>query len=223
MSQQKTIAVIGGTGALGQGLALRWARAGLPVIIGSRERHKAEDAARQGNEKLQLDTIRGMANVEAARSADMVAIAVPFSQHASILEALREAVQGKIVIDATVPLNPPKVKTVNLPAGGSAAKAAQEFLGPDARVISAFQNVAAAHLQDLDHHIDCDILVCGNDPEARQEVIDLVEAAGMRGWEAGRIENSVIAEALTSGLIFINGKYKLEGAGIRITFKGKAG
>lgn len=222
MNQQKIIAVIGGTGSLGQGLVLRWARAGLPVILGSRERRKAEDAARQTNGTLQLDTVRGMENVEAARSADIVVITVPFSQHASILETLHDAVQGKIVIDATVPLQPPKVKTVNLPEGGSAAKAAQVSLGSDVRVVSAFQNVAAAHLRDINHLIDCDILICGNDAEARKEVVDLVEAAGLRGWEAGRIENSVIAEALTSGLIFMNGKYNLDGAGIRITFKGKA-
>jgi NADPH-dependent F420 reductase len=126
-------------------------------------------------------------------------------------------VSGKIVIDVTVPLMPPKVRTVHLPEEGSCAKAAQIQLGEDVRVVSAFQNVAAAHLNELDHAIDCDVLVCGNDPEARAIVVSLAEEADMRAWQAGRIDNSVVAEALTSALIFMNRHYKIEGAGIRIT------
>ena len=110
----------------------------------------------------------------------------------------------------------------SLPELGSAAKAAQVALGDRVRVVSAFQNSAAAHLQNLSHSLDCDVLVCGNDVDARDEVIGLVEAAGMKGWHAGRIDNSVVAEALTSALIFINGKYKIDGAGIKITGTGKA-
>lgn len=214
---ERTIAVVGGCGALGRGLMLRWARTGLSVIVGSRDEQKAQNAALGANKLLGIDTVRGMKNVAAAQSADIVALTVPFSQHASMLTELHDAVQGKIVIDVTVPLLPPKVKTVHLPPGGSAAAAAQAAFGANVKVVSAFQNVAATHLQDLDHSIDCDVLVCGNDADARMEVIGLVKAAGMTGWQAGRIENSVIAEALTSGLIFINGTYKIDGAGIRIT------
>jgi NADPH-dependent F420 reductase len=219
---EKIIGIIGGTGALGRGLMLRWASAGLSVIVGSRETKKAEEVAVEANRMLQVSSVRGMTNDEAAARADIVVVTVPFSQHAETISSLRAALQGKIVVDVTVPLQPPNVKTVNLPASGSAAKAAQVALGDDVRVVSAFQNIAAAHLQDLAHTLDCDVLVCGNDPEAREEVVRLAEAAGLKGWHAGRIENSVIAEALTSALIFINGKYKIDGAGIRITGQGKA-
>ena len=123
------------------------------------------------------------------------------------------------MIDVTVPLMPPKVMRVQMPRGGSAAKRAQELLGESVRVVSAFQNVAAAHLTDLNHHIDCDVLVCGNDKTAREEVIQLAAAAGMKGWHAGSIDNSAVAESLTSVLIFLNKNYKIKGAGIRITGK----
>jgi NADPH-dependent F420 reductase len=219
VKQNVAIAVLGGTGDLGRGLALRWARAGHEVIIGSRIEEKAVDAAREANELLGLNTIRGMGNLAAADSADIVALTVPFANHAAMITALHAAVQGKILIDVTVPLRPPQVRTVQLPEGGSTAKAAQTALGENVRVVSAFQNIAATHLQDLDHEIDCDVLVCGNDPSAREQVIALAEDAGMTAWHAGRIDNSAIAEALTSGLIFINGKYKIDGAGIRITGK----
>lgn len=223
MSQKKTIAIIGGTGALGYGLTLRWARAGFPVIIGSRDAAKAIDAAGKANDLLGCDIVRGADNVAAATLAEIVVLTVPFSHHAPTLADLYGAVQGKIVIDVTVPLRPPQVRTVQLPEGGSIAKVTQATFGDGVRVVSAFQNVAAAHLKDLDHAIDCDVLVCGNDADAREQVIALAEAAGMTGWHAGRIDNSAIAEALTSGLIFINGKYNIDGAGIRITGKSRAG
>ena len=220
--EKKVIAVIGGTGDLGRGLVLRWARAGHPVIVGSRTADKAIEAARRANDLLGLKTIRGMDNIAATELSDIVALTVPYANHASMLADLHAAVQGKIFIDVTVPLRPPKVRTVQLPEAGSVAKAAQIAFGDNVRVVSAFQNIAAAHLQDLHHEIDCDVLVCGNDPAAREEVIALAEAAGMTGWHAGRIDNSAIAEALTSGLIFINSKYGIDGAGIRITGKRKS-
>ncbi len=222
MSDGKTIAIVGGTGALGRGLMCRWVSAGYSVIVGSREKKKAEESAAEVNSQLQVDTVRGMANSDAAACADIVVVTVPFSQHAETIGSLHTVLQGKILVDVTVPLLPPNVKTVNLPTLGSAAKAAQVALGDGVRVVSAFQNVAAAHLQDLTHALDCDVLVCGNDAGARDEVVRLAEAAGMKGWHAGRIDNSVVAEALTSALIFINGKYKIDGAGIRITGKAKA-
>lgn len=210
------ISVIGGTGALGSGLATRWARAGYSVVIGSRDGARAEQIAADLSKTVSAD-ISGMENSEAAAAGDIVVLTVPYGNHRVTLEAIAPHLNGKIMIDVTVPLMPPKVRTVQLPAEGSAAKAAQILLGDDVRVVSAFQNIAAAHLADLDHAIDCDVLVCGNDPAARGIVIDLAKDAGMRAWHAGRIENSAIAEALTSSLIFINGHYKADGAGIRLT------
>jgi NADPH-dependent F420 reductase len=217
MSNDKpTIAVIGGTGDLGSGLALRWAVAGYPVIIGSRAQDSADRAVAKMQAQAPDADLKGLENSAAAAAADIVALTVPFSNQAPMLEAIREGCQGKILIDVTVPLQPPKVRTVHLPPEGSAGKAAQTFMGEGVRVVSAFQNVAATHLQDLSHDIDCDILVCGNDPDARETVIGLAKDAGMRAWHAGRIDNAVVAEALTSALIFMNNRYKIDGAGIRI-------
>ena len=218
MSKTKyTIAVIGGTGALGFGLALRWATADHSIIIGSR----AQDSADRGAERLAAlvpsATVSGLENSAAAAAAEIVVLTVPFSNQAAMLEAIKPGCQGKIMVDVTVPLQPPKVRTVHLPEHGSAGKGAQVYLGDGVRVVSAFQNVAADHLTDLAHDIDCDILVCGNDPDAREIVVGLAEDASMRAWHGGRIENSVVAEALTSTLIFMNNRYKIAGAGIRIT------
>lgn len=217
MREKKKLAVIGATGALGSGLALRWAKAGHCVIIGSRSAEKAQTSAKEMNEQAGLDSVQGMENSEAAAAADIVILTVPFSNQRPMLEAIQTGVQGKILIDATVPLMPPKVRTVQLPPEGSAAKAAQEFLGNGVRVVSAFQNAAANHVAEVAHGVDCDILVCGNDRDARSTVIQLVEDAGMRGWHAGRIDNSAATEALTSLLIFMNHHYKIDGAGFRIT------
>jgi 8-hydroxy-5-deazaflavin:NADPH oxidoreductase len=220
---KKIIAVLGGTGDLGRGLVLRWARAGYTVIVGSRREESAVQTALEANQLLKLNTIRGMENVAAANAAEIVALTVPYANHAAIIDSVRAAVQGKIVIDVTVPLRPPKVRTVQMPPLGSAAKEAQHALGDNVRVVSAFQNIAATHLQDLSYEIDCDVLICGNDRESCEQVKELAEDAGMVAWHAGPIENSAISEALTSGLIFINGKYKIDGAGIRITYKTKPG
>ena len=210
------ISIIGGTGALGSGLALRWAKAGCQVTIGSRDSERAVVAAVELSEKAGV-MIAGSKNNEAAEAGDIVVLTVPFGNHQDTLELVKPYVAGKIVIDVTVPLMPPKVRTVQLPEAGSAAKASQLFLGEDVRVVSAFQNIAATHLADLDHHIDCDVFVCGNDPAARAAVVELAKKAGMKGWQAGRIDNSAVAEALTSALIFINTHYKIDGAGIRVT------
>jgi NADPH-dependent F420 reductase len=211
-----TIAVIGGTGALGSGLALRWAKAGYDVIVGSRSQDNANRAAGELSERAGK-TVRGLENGAAAVAADIVVLTVPFANHQPMIDAVREGVQGKILIDATVPLVPPKVARVHLPQGGSVAKAAQEDLGENVRVVSAFQNVAADLVQDDAAVIDCDILVCGNDRAARQAAIDLAAAAGMKAWHAGPIDNSVAAEALTSVLIFLNRSGDVDHAGIRIT------
>jgi NADPH-dependent F420 reductase len=218
MSDPKpTLAILGGSGDLGGGLAFRWARAGYPIIIGSRSADKAEQAAAELAAKGLAGKVRGLDNEAAARAGDIVVLTVPFANQAPTLAAIKAAVQGKILVDVTVPLVPPKVGTVQLPAGGSAGQIAQTILGEGVRVVSAFQNVAAAHLEDPEHDPDCDVLVCGNDADACAAVLALVAAAGMKGWHAGPIANSVVAEALTSVLITLNRRYKIPGAGFRIT------
>lgn len=211
-SEQKTIAILGGTGDLGTGLARRWSKAGHKVIIGSRTQEKAETAAAD----LKDYGVTGQENPAAAAAADIVAITVPYANQLATLEACKAELTGKILIDATVPLMPPKVGTVQLPEGGSAAVNAQKMLGDDVVVVSAFQNVAADKLKS-DADLECDVLVAGDKVAARQAVIDLVEDASMRGWHAGPLANSAAAEALTSLIIQINRRYGIDGAGIRIT------
>lgn len=214
------LAILGGTGDLGTGLARRWAQAGYRVIIGSRTLEKAQTAVDDlqsvmSERGVAEVTVEAMANGDAAAAADIVTITVPFSHQASTLEGVRQQLQGKILIDVTVPLVPPKVARVQMPEQGSAGQIAQELLGESVQVVSAFQNVAAHHLQE-GHGLDCDVLVCGDNKEAREAVVTLVEAAGMRGFHGGSIANAAAAEALTSVLIFINKRYKCH-AGIRLT------
>jgi NADPH-dependent F420 reductase len=217
MRQKFLIAIIGGTGQEGGGLALRLAKAGHRVVIGSRSRDKALAAAQELNRLLGEDKIRGESNGEAAAAAEIVILTVPYSAQRPTVEDIRSQLDGKILIDATVPLLPPKVARVQLPGHGSAVAKIQELLGDRVRVVSAFQNVSAHHLKNLDHEIDCDVLVCGDDVAARQIAVDLAEDIGLRGIHAGPIVNSAAAEALTSVLIAINLRYKIPGAGVRIT------
>lgn len=219
------LAILGGTGDLGTGLARRWAQAGYQVIIGSRTLEKAEAAVADLREVMAERgvsevSVQAMTNADAAAAAEIVTLTVPFSHQVSTLESVRDALQGKILIDVTVPLVPPRVARVQLPPEGSAGQIAQELLGEEVAVVSAFQNVAAAHLQE-GKGVDCDVLVSGNKKEARQEVIKLVEAAGMRGFHAGMINNAAAAEALTSVLIAINKQYNCH-AGIKISGLGDA-
>ena len=216
MSETKpSVAVVGGTGALGGALARRWARAGYRVIVGSRDADKAREAARQltATAGSQID---GASNAEAARSGDLVVVTVPWGAQEGTLAEIRAEVQGKIVVDATVPLVPPKVMRVQLPPDGCAAVRAQRLLGEGVRVVAAFHNVAA-HKLATDAVIDCDVLVFGDQKEARETVIALATAAGLRGLHGGALPNSAAAEALTSVLIFINKTYQVDGAGIRIS------
>ncbi|MDB5706597.1 MAG: NADPH-dependent reductase [Sphingomonas bacterium] len=216
MTDLPSIAVIGGTGQEGGGLAARFAHAGYKVVIGSRDAAKAEAGATALNAHVDGGSITGADNRTAAAAGDIVILAVPYAgQQATALD-LADLLAGKILIDATVPLMPPKVSKVQLPEGGSAVAALQAKL-PDVKVVSAFQNVSHAHLHDFEHPIECDVLVCGDDAEACDTVVGLIEAIGMRGFHAGGIANSAAAEALTSLLIAINRKYKSPGAGIRLT------
>ncbi len=209
-----SIAVIGGTGDLGRGIVRRLAKAGHDVTIGSRSEEKAQAAAAE-LAGLGL-TVAAAANEDAAVGKDIVIVTVPYSSQAGTLELIRDKVGDAIVVDTTVPLIPPKVMRVQLPAAGCAALEAQAILGDDIRFVTAFHNVSAHHL-DSDHAIDCDVLVFSNDKEARQQIIDLCPGMGLRGLAGGSLNNSAAAEALTSICIFMNKTYKADGAGIRFT------
>ncbi|MBN1452802.1 MAG: NADPH-dependent F420 reductase [Anaerolineales bacterium] len=213
----KTIAILGGTGKEGKGLAYRWARAGYQVLIGSRTPPKAIEAADELSRMLDGGSrIEGLGNPEAAGQADIVVLTVPYSAHRATLESVKDTLQGKLLIDVTVPLVPPKVTKVQMPPTGSATQEAREILGEGVEVCAAFQNISHEHLLG-DSAVTCDVLVTGTSPDARAETIKLVESAGLTGWDAGPIENSVVVEGLTSVLIGINKKYGSTHAGIKIT------
>jgi NADPH-dependent F420 reductase len=210
------VAVVGGTGDLGGGLAWRWARAGWPLFVGSRDAGRGSAAAEALRAEHAGATVQGGGNREAAEAAAVVVVTVPFAHQRATLESISPVVQGKVVLDTTVPLQPPKVARVQLPPEGSAALAARQILGEGVRLVTACHNVGAEHLRS-DHAIDCDVLVFGDEVAARDQVIELLAAAGLQGWHGGPLVNSVAAEALTSVLIGINKRYGITGAGIRIT------
>ena len=212
-----TIAVLGGTGKEGGGLALRWAHKGHTVIIGGRDAARAQQSAEEMNAVLGSQQLRGAINADAAQAAEIVVLAVPFAAQQSTVEDVRAGLTGKILIDVTVPLVPPKVSRVQLPNGGSAVEAVQIMLGDQVRVVSAFQNISAHHLTKLDEEIDCDVLVCADNPADADLVVGLAQEIGLRAWNAGPLANSVVAEGLTSVLIALNRRYKVPGSGIRIT------
>jgi len=215
-TDKPTLAIIGGTGTLGSGLARRLAAAGYAIVLGSRSAEKAEEAARTLSAPAGTPPPRGTSNAEAAKAADVVIVTVPWESQAKILDEIAPHVAGKLVVDTTVPLVPPRVARVQLPPEHSAALTAQKRLGAGVRVVSAFHNVAGHKLQ-RDEPVDCDVLIFGDDPGDREVVLGLAKAAGLRGVHAGPLANSVAAEALTSVLIGINRNYKVDGAGIRIT------
>jgi NADPH-dependent F420 reductase len=209
------IAVLGGTGKEGRGLALRWAKAGHAVVLGSREVERARAKAGELSAAVgrQVD---GADNASAVAGADVVLLAVPYSGHAALLSELRPSLQGKLVVDITVPLQPPRVREVHLPAGQAAALEAQTILGADARVVSALHHVSSVHLGDLDRALEGDVFVCGDDEGARTVVVSLVGELGLRGVDAGPLRNAIALESFTCVLLHINKKYKVEGASLRV-------
>jgi NADPH-dependent F420 reductase len=215
MSDKETIAILGGTGDLGTGLAIRWSKAGYKIVIGSRTLEKAQAAVTALQEVSPGTPAEAMENLDAADAGDIVVLTVPAEHQISTLDYVKANLQGKILIDVTVPLVPPKVGTVQLPTEGSAGKRAQEFLGEEVQVVTAYQNIAA-HLLQQDVKIECDVLVCGNKKAAREKVIQLTQEAGMTGWHAGPVANSAAAEALTSILIQINRSGIISHSGIKI-------
>ena len=215
--QRYRIAILGGTGAQGSALALRLAAAGHAVTIGSRDAGRARAAAAELSARIGKP-IAAADNRAAADAAEIVVLTVPYAAQQATVDDVLDRLAGKLVVDTTVPLMPPKVGVVQLPQGQSAVAALQRRVGKAVRVVSAFQNVSAQHLGDLDHAVDCDVLVCGDDPAACDIAISLCTDIGLRGLYAGAIANSAAAEALTSALITINRRYKVpDGAGIRIT------
>jgi NADPH-dependent F420 reductase len=213
----KTIAILGGTGKEGKGLAYRWALAGHRIIIGSRTLEKALTAVEEVLGLIGKSApVNGMENPQAAREADIVVLTVPFAVHKDMLESIKDEVQGKIFVDVTVPLVPPKVTKVQMPPEGSAAQQSQSILGENVRVVAAFQNISYENLLSGEL-VDCDVLVTGSDKDARAEVVALVGDTGLFGLDAGPIENSVVIEGMTSILIGINKQFGVHASGIRIT------
>lgn len=221
MDQDKkiyTIGIVGGTGKEGKGLAYRWVQSGHEVIIGSRQFEKAQRAVDAVNDLLggKAENLRGMENQAAVAACDIAVITVPYAAHRPTLEDLKEELQGKIVVDVVVPIVPPKVTKVQMPAAGSVALEAQEILGDSCSVVDAFQNISHERLLG-EGDVDCDVLVAGKGKAARQVVLGLVEDTGLKGWDAGPIENAVVVEGLTSILIGLNIQHHVHASGIRIT------
>jgi NADPH-dependent F420 reductase len=209
------IAVVGGTGKEGQGLGLGWARAGQEVIIGSRVLERAQRVAEAINAAVGSRAATGMLNRDAAAAGEIVVLTVPYEAHAETLQDIRESVRGKILVDVTVPVDPEKPRRLRIPPGGSATEEAQALLGPETRVVAAFQNISHTHLAHGETNT-CDILVCGDDADARQEVIKLAGLLGLRALDVGPARNARVIEGLTILLMEINRRYKARGAGIRI-------
>lgn len=210
------IAILGGTGEQGPGLALRWALAGDEVIIGSRQKEKGERVAAELNAELGRDLLRGTDNAEAAAAADVVFITVPYSAHVKTLETVREQVQGKIFVDVSVPLDPDNARRVVMPEAGSATEEAKQILGDGVQVVCALQNISAHLLRDVNAEIDCDVLICG-DKDARPVVAELVRKLGINPIDVGPLAAAGLIEPITVLLIRLNIKNKVHSAGIRIT------
>jgi NADPH-dependent F420 reductase len=210
------IGIVGGTGREGRGLAFRWAKAGHQVYIGSRDASRGRQKAAEFSDEFGI-TVEGGSNESACEHGEVVLVSVPYAAHHDTFESIKDRLGNKIVVDITVPLKPPKVRSVNLPEGQSAALEASELLGDDARLVAAFHHIAAERLSDPDDVFECDVLVCGNDKEARAEIIGLVKDLGLRGIDAGVLRNAIALESITPVLLHINRHYKVVGSGIRIT------
>jgi NADPH-dependent F420 reductase len=210
------IAIVGGTGKEGQGMAARWAKAGHRVHIGSRDHERAKAAAVELSARAGAEVMGGD-NEWAVQQADVVVLSVPYAAHASTLQGLAALLRGKVLVDITVPLKPPAVRRVTLPPGTAAALEAQALLGVDTKVVAALHHVSAVHLADLEHTIDCDVLACSDHPDALALVLALAESLGTRAFDAGPLANAVALESLTPVLLHLNRRYKSPGAGIRFT------
>jgi NADPH-dependent F420 reductase len=214
-----TLGIIGGTGNEGKGLAYRWVQAGHEVIIGSRQQEKAQKAVEEVLTRLEgvKDiNLSGMVNRDAVKACDIAVITVPYAAQRPTLEDLKGELDGKILVNVVVPIVPPKVTKVQMPPDGSSAQEAQNILGENCQVVDAFQNISHERLFGQGD-VDCDVLVCGKGKAAREVVLGLVADTGLKGWDAGPIENAAVVEGMTSILIGLNIKHHVHASGIRIT------
>ena len=209
------IAVVGGTGKEGSGMALRWAKAGHEVFIGSRDGARAQAKASELNAHID-GNMQGGDNAWAVGQASVVVLSVPYDAHRSTLEGLKAALEGRILIDVTVPLKPPAIRKVQLPAGQAAALEAQALLGAGIPVVAALHHVSSVHLLDLSHSIDCDVLACSDDPKALETCVGLIQDLGLRAFNAGPLANAIALESLTPVLLHLNKQHKTS-VGLRIT------
>ncbi len=210
------IGIVGGTGREGRGLAVRWAKSGHDVFIGSRQTEKGVAKAAEFAEEFGV-SLQGGDNASACAYAELIVVTVPYGAHRATFETIKDSVGEKIVVDITVPLQPPKVRSVNLPEGKAAALEARSYLADGARLVAALHHISSELLSDPEHQFDCDVLVCGDDKEARASVISIVSDLGLRGVDAGVLKNAIALESLTPVLLHINRRYKSEGSGIRVT------
>ena len=210
------IGIVGGTGREGRGLAVRWAKAGHDVFIGSRQAEKGTAKAAEFGEEFGV-TLQGADNLAACEDAEIIVVTVPYGAHRATFESIKDAVGDKVIVDITVPLQPPKVRSVNLPEGQAAALEARSYLPDGTRLVAALHHISSEHLSDPDHRFDCDVLVCGDDKAARATVISVISDLGLRGVDAGVLKNAIALESLTPVLLHINRRYKSVGSGIRIT------
>lgn len=211
------IAILGGTGKEGAGLALRWAQTGHEIVIGSRDAERARAKAAELTGQLGGRHVEGMSNRAAAEAGEMVVLAVPASGLEATLPEVREACRGKVVISTVVPLTFGGGRLFTPPRQGSSAEQAQELLGPEARVVAAFHHLAAHELSSTEHALECDLLLCGADPDARQAVAELGASMGLRAVDVGALTNAGPLEGITAVLATVNRRYKLKNSGIRIT------
>lgn len=215
-SANSGLAIIGGTGKEGKALAARFGRAGVRVLIGSRDAARARAAADELNARLGATHVEGHSNREAAQHADIVLLSVPYDGMRPILEDLGDAARGKIVINIAASLDPERKSRAKLPPAGSVTAEVQQFFGEGTRVVAAFQNISPEKLESVDEQVDSDVLVCGGDKAARAVVIELIRRIGIGAFDAGVLANAAAVEALTAALIAININYKVKGAGIRV-------
>lgn len=211
------IAILGGTGREGSGLALRWGASGEEVIIGSRDAERAAAAAQRFNRLLSAATIRGTSNEQAAHEAEVAVLTVPCTAHQTVLAQVKEALRGKLLIDTTVARDLRSGERLISPHYDSALQEAQEVLGPNVKVVAAFQDIGFDLLKDVGRVIDCDVLICGNDAEARRAAAQLVAKAGLRAIDAGSSRHAGTVERLTVLLLDLKRRYRAKEIGIRIT------
>ena len=212
------VAILGGTGKEGPGLAMRWADAGYEIIIGSRQLEKAIETAKKLNQALSINSIKGLLNSDAARNADICVLTVVQSAHRSAIDGLKDSLQSKILVDATARVD---FRNPKPPPQPSAGEIAQEILGSGVKVVAAFQNVPAHSLRNMEKRVSSEVLVCSDDPDAAEIVIQLAEDGGMKAYYAGPLANAVTVEGLTAILISLNKHYKTRTASIQVTGLGE--